>query len=86
MNHDIRKLVAKHGIKNIVVVDTEDGRPMTLTEKRYKLSENFKVTVTWEADGAERAHHYYISDFNKLLKQGYLEVHVHNNENIYKAV
>ncbi len=49
--------------------------PAKITEKRYKLENNYKITLQSVYEGFGQRH-FYISDLNSLIKKGIVKVYV----------
>lgn len=94
-NFDIRLTVSTYGIKNIRVfgegVVTKHTFPYATTtqfmeyllvESKYRMTENYKLTLSPCVDAKQRINHtpeqqhYYISDFNSLVRDGVYRVYV----------
>lgn len=55
--------------------DTEIIVPAKITEERYKLKDNYKITLKSVYDGFG-SDHFYISDLESLIKSGTIEFFV----------
>ena len=55
--------------------DPEIVVPAKITEERYKLKDNYKITLKSVYDGFG-SNHFYISDLESLIKSGTIEFFV----------
>lgn len=60
-------------INNTIIID--DGKQYRIFEDRYKLKDNYKLSVKEITnDEFPKIHHYYIMDFLLLCKDGIIKV------------